>query len=246
LPFALLVCFVGACAGHGTDGTGADSDALTSGPLPSTVASHVVEAAAGAPPAITIDGEIEPAWANAKVATFDTQWSGAHTATTTNVRILWSEQALYMLWEIENAGFNVDMSHPIDVERESLFQEDCVEVFLAPDPSERRRYFEIELGPMGHFFDLRIDRIKGTSDEAWSSHAEIKTKVDRENKKGVIEVALRSPDILAALHPNTKLPMNMFRMEGTGTRLFLAWSPTRTPRPNFHVPEAFGTLLLAP
>jgi hypothetical protein len=151
-----------------------------------------------------------------------------------------------MLWEIDNAGFNVDTSRPVDVERENLFQEDCVELFLAPNPAERRQYFEIELGPMGHFFDLKIDKIKNTSDESWSSHAEIKTHVDRQARKGIIEVALRSPDILAALKPNVRLPLNMFRMEGTNPRLFLAWSPTKTPHPNFHVPNAFGTILLAP
>ena len=33
-------------------------------------------------------------------------------------------------------------------------------------------------------------------------------------------------------------------MKGKGTRLYLAWSPTKTAKPNFHVPEAFGTLVL--
>jgi hypothetical protein len=35
-------------------------------------------------------------------------------------------------------------------------------------------------------------------------------------------------------------------MEGTSPREYLAWSPPRTPKPNFHVPEAFGTLVLDP
>src|SRR5262249_21163740 len=152
--------------------------------------------------------------ATAPVATFDTQWSGVHTTTPTHVRALWSKSALYMLWEVENSGFNTDLSRPVEVERESLFQEDCVEVFIAPDPAEKRRYFEIELGPFGHFFDLKIDRIKGTSDESFSSKPEIKTHVDRVARKGVIEAAFRAPEILAALKPNVKLPMNMFRMEG--------------------------------
>jgi hypothetical protein len=33
-------------------------------------------------------------------------------------------------------------------------------------------------------------------------------------------------------------------MEGSAKRQYLAWSPTRTKRPDFHVPAAFGTLLL--
>jgi hypothetical protein len=35
-------------------------------------------------------------------------------------------------------------------------------------------------------------------------------------------------------------------MEGTSPRHYLAWSPPRTPKPDFHVPEAFGTLILDP
>jgi hypothetical protein len=34
---------------------------------------------------------------------------------------------------------------------------------------------------------------------------------------------------------------NLFRCVGSGeTRGYLAWSPTETETPNFHVPEAFG------
>jgi alpha-galactosidase len=36
---------------------------------------------------------------------------------------------------------------------------------------------------------------------------------------------------------------NFYRVEGEAEpRHYLAWQPTRTPQPNFHVPKAFGTL----
>jgi hypothetical protein len=205
---------------------------------PTILARHVAD------DAVVIDGKVDQAWATAPVTTFDTAWSGDRTAVSTNVRVLWSERALYMLWELDGAGLNVDTTRPVSVEREKLFQEDCVELFLAPDPAERRRYFEIELGPMGHFFDLLIDRRKGTSDAGFSSNAQIRTTVDRAHGKATIEVALRNPELVGALRRDAKLPVGLFRMEGKAPRQFLAWSPTRTPRPNFHVPDAFGTLVL--
>jgi hypothetical protein len=217
-----------------------EAEAPFTGVRPSLAAHHVAD------DAITIDGNVEAAWATTEPVAFDTEWSGAHTTTPTRVRALWSEHALYMLWELDHAFFNVDATRPVSVERIDLFEEDCVEMFLAPDPAERRRYFEIELGPLGHFFDLLIDRRNGTSDEKFSSNAEIKTTVDRVGHKAVIEVALRAPELIAALRPNVQLPMGLFRMEGKAPRQFLAWSPTRTPRPNFHVPDAFGTLGLLP
>lgn len=206
------------------------------GPALSTM--HVDDAS------IRIDGNIDVAWANAPATSFTTDWAGNETETTTTVRALWSERALYMLWELENTGLNVDASRPVSVERDKLYEEDCVELFLAPNPAQRKKYFEIEIGPLGHFFDLSIDRERNTSDASWSSKPEIKTQTDPETRHAVIEVALRGPDILKVLKRGASLPVNMFRMEGKGTRQYLAWSPTRTPRPNFHVPEAFGTLVL--
>jgi alpha-galactosidase len=37
--------------------------------------------------------------------------------------------------------------------------------------------------------------------------------------------------------------VNFFRCEGVApNRFYSSWQPTRTPTPDFHVPEAFGTL----
>ena len=162
----------------------------------------------------------------------------------TRVRTAWSKGALCMLWELEGAGLEVDASRPLKIEREKLYEEDCVELFLAPDPAVPTRYFEVELGPLGHFFDIAVDRKKSKSDTAWSSQPEIATKVDRDRHRVTIEVAMRSPDIVRALTSGAKLPFALYRMEGRSKRLYLAWSPTRTKKPNFHVPEAFGTLIL--
>jgi uncharacterized protein (DUF362 family) len=205
-----------------------------------------------APGSIAIDGAAsDAAWSDAPVATFDTDWSGAKTGVTTRVRLAWSrpagktdEGALYMLWELEHAGLNVDASRPVQTERQKLYEEDCVEIFVGPRAGERTRYDEVEIGPLGHFLDLAVDRAKKTSDVAWSSAPVVATHVDRAAGKVVIEAALRAPDLVRALAPGARLPLALYRTEGKAPRLYLAWSPTRTPKPNFHVPDAFGTLVL--
>ena len=194
--------------------------------------------------AIVIDGVVDASWEAAAAVTFDTDWSGAKSKVSTRVRTAWSKGALYMLWELEGAGLEVDASRPLETEREKLYEEDCVELFLAPDAAVPTRYFEVEVGPLGHFFDISVDKKKGKSDTSWSSQPGIATKVDRERHRATIEIAMRSPDIVRALTPGAKLPLGLYRMEGKSTRLYLAWSPTRTAKPNFHVPEAFGTLLV--
>ena len=231
----LVLAHCGASSDDAADEGVAD---LTTAPKPTLVGGHAATD-------LTIDGVAdEAAWASATVSSFATFWSGKTSPTTTKVRALWNEHALYMLWELEGAGLNVDMSRPVTVERENLYQEDCVEIFFTPDPAVRQRYFEIELGPKGHYFDLLIDHRTNVSDEAWSSGLEIATKTDAVKHTATIEVAFRNPELLATLKSGAKLPINMFRMEGKAPREYLAWSPTRTPRPNFHVTDAFGTLAL--
>jgi hypothetical protein len=216
----------------------AAAPAIDDASRPKLVAKHVDEGA------LKIDGVAEPAWSAAKPASFDTDWSGAKTATKTRVRALWSERALYVLWDLEGAGFNVDVTKPWTIERNKLYEEDCVELFLAPDPAARGKYAELEIGPLGHFFDLWVDRTAKKSDVTWTAQAEIQTRIDKEHGRATIEAAIRAPEIVKALAKGTKLPLGLYRMEGKAPRQYLAWSPTKTPKPDFHVPEAFGWLVL--
>ena len=197
-----------------------------------------------------IDGAPDAAWDAAPPLRFTTDFRGVATPTVTTVRALWSPEALYVRWELEGAGGNTDVSRPIDVERANLYEEDCVELFLAPDPAQRARYFEIEVGPHGHFFDIAVDRT-GTpgakkSDTTWSGALTIGTWRDPEGKRAVIEVAIAAPAITAALVPGARLPLGLDRMEGKRPRQYLMAFPGRTAKPNFHAPSGFGTLVLDP
>ena len=186
-------------------------------------------------------------WDKATPLAFETDWAGKPTRTPTHVRALWSSRALYLLWELDGAGLaNTDRARPIDQERVDLYEEDCVELMLAPDPRERRRYFEIELGPYGHFFDIAVDRIAKKSDNAWSAQLKIGTSRDDAKHRAIIEVAIEAPEIVQALAAGAQLPVGLYRMEGKAPRQYLAAFPTRTPKPNFHVPAAFGALVLEP
>jgi uncharacterized protein (DUF362 family) len=193
-----------------------------------------------------IDGKRDTAWDRAPAIPFDTDYTGAHTGVRTTARLLWNEQALFALFELENAGLNVDRSFDVARERTKLYEEDCVELFLTPDPKNRERYYEIELGPFGHFFDLEVDRAKKSSNTAWSSGLEVRTTQDTSRRTAVIEARFSSPDIVRALTAGARLPFALYRMEGRSPRQYLAFSPPRTKKPNFHVPEAFATLVLDP
>ena len=204
-----------------------------------------------------IDGADDKAWDQAVVLPWSTNWQGSPVGINTIVRALWhasqgaTPATLYLRWELDDASLaasGTDQSRAIDQERIDLYVEDCVELFLAPDAKQPAKYFEIEVGPYGHYFDLAIDRSAPTaaqrSDATWSGGLRIGTSRDVGNHRAVIEVAITAPEIARVLRTGATLPIGLYRMEGKKPRHYLAAFPTNTPKPNFHVPSAFGMLVL--
>ena len=211
---------------------------------PKSAALPEVSAVALGSEAIEIDGRPDDAaWSRARSVSWDTDWSGAATGTRTSARFAWSPKALYVLFDLESTGLDVDQSRPIAAERDKLYEEDCVELFLGHDASDKRHYAEVELGPFGHYFDLDV-HLGGKVDTSWSSGLVVRATRDASAHRASIEAKLTAREILAALRSGARLPLGLFRMEGKAPRKYLAWSPTRTRKPNFHVPAAFGVLVL--
>ena len=192
---------------------------------------------------LTIDGRGDEAvWGKAKPVTWTTAWSGDETTIRTRARVLWSPKALYVLFELDGAHLFVDRDKPVGEERAKLWAEDCVELFLDTTPASPKSYYEVEVGPFGHFLDVAVDGKK--SDVAWSADLEIGATRDEAAHTATIELAMRAPEVVAALAgAPERLPFALYRTEGKSPRTYLAWSPTRTSTPNFHVPERFGALV---
>jgi len=216
-------------------------------PPPTNSGKPEAHAAALGTETITLDGKgDDAAWARATAVSWQSDYAGVASGITTRARFLWSKGGLYALLELAGAGLHVDTARPTDVERKGLYNEDCAEIFFTPDPAHPKHYFEVELGPFGHFFDIEIDRESGKQNTAWSSGARIATTRNAAARTAVIEALLTAPEIRAALAAGARLPLGLYRMEGVGERRYLAWSPPRTAKPNFHLPEAFGALVLDP
>lgn len=128
-----------------------------------------------------------------------------------------------------------------------LYEEDVVEVFLAP--AGLTAYYEIEVNPLGTTFDARIDSPDGVrrtmrADPHWECRglfAAVK-KVPRR-----IETIVRIPFLsIASARPaaGTEWRANLFRVDRSkeGDE-FSAWQPTLKNPPDFHVTAAFGRLL---
>lgn len=131
-----------------------------------------------------------------------------------------------------------------------LYEEDVVELFLAP--REPTRYFEFEVSPLGTIFDARIESPNGTrdgmrADREWDCpnvFAAIRKTPD------AIETVVRIP--FACLEaprpaPGAEWRANFFRIDRSSSHgdEFSAWSPTLRNPPDFHVVAAFGRLVFS-
>jgi hypothetical protein len=65
-------------------------------------------------------------------------------------------------------------------------------------------------------------------------------------KTWIAELALPTKSLVERFDPAATWRVTFYRVEGAREpRFYSAWRPTGTRVPNFHVPEAFGTLIFA-
>jgi hypothetical protein len=113
-----------------------------------------------------------------------------------------------------------------------LWDRDVCEIYIAPNADEPWRYFEFEAAPTGEWVDLSIVLTAEGRHTDWDFYSGL-------------TVGMRVPWSSSIPKPkvNERWLINLFRCVGPeAPERYLAWRPTKTPEPNFHVPEAFGPL----
>ena len=185
-----------------------------------------------------------PGWGAAQPIAVKSYWSGetAPAGRHFEATMLWTDEHLYALFD-SNQDEPLVVSEEPNHERKTLglWDRDVVEIFIAPDGNEPRRYFEFEAAPNGEWVDLAIDLTSGerVTDREYSSKMESAARIE----EGKVLTAIKIP--WAALgrrpDPGDIWLGNLFRCVGRDpNRGYLTWSPTLTEIPNFHVPERFG------
>jgi hypothetical protein len=184
------------------------------------------------------------AWKSAKEVSIQRYWSGeaAPEGRHAKARLLWSKTALYIRFEA-NQDEPLVVSDPpnLAVKTLGLWDRDVCEIFIAPDKTTRNKYFEFEIAPNGEWIDLGIEVLPAKRVTDWDYKSGMESKAVIEDKK--IVMAIRIP-----WKAFGKMPAagdiwlgNLFRCVGRDpTRGYLAWQPTGTKTPNFHVPDKFG------
>jgi len=190
-------------------------------------------------------GQPAAAWQKAKPIRFSADWQGKNSEPTleTEVRVLWSASNLYLRFVCRYQYlFVFDDSDP-NGRRDHLWDRDVAEAFLQPEQSPERRYKEFEVAPNGMWIDLDIFPTGLANPK---SGLKSSVHVDKNQNVWAAELAIPIRSLTANFDPTKPWRANFYRVEGRSEpRKYLAWQPTLTPQPNFHVPEAFGTLRFA-
>jgi alpha-galactosidase len=190
-----------------------------------------------------------PEWSLATPVRIDRYWSGAKAPLDRSftARLLWSPTSLHVKFLAQQHEPLIVSDDPqITQKTLGLWERDVCEIFIAPEPCTPNRYFEFEIAPTGEWLDLAIEITPTGRITNWDYTSEMESSARPYTNQ--VAMGIRVP-----FHSLGKKPKagdtwlgNFYRCVGRHpTRGYLAWQPTKTEKPSFHVPAAFGELVFA-
>lgn len=162
----------------------------------------------------------------------------------TDVRLCWNEEALMVRFVGEQREpLNISEKPIVDRKTLGIWDRDVCEIFLAPDSAHPEKYFEFEAAPSGEWVDLGIAITPSGRQTEWDYESGMKTAFRVKPKQIVVGMSIPWSDRIPKPAAGDEWRANLFRCVGSdeATR-YMAWRPTYTAEPNFHVPDAFGLL----
>jgi len=201
---------------------------------------------------IRIDGVLdEEDWKAAQpVGNFKFQWYKSGKKEQTEAKMLWDDEYLYVSYVCQDAHISATRL----TRGSSVWYDDCVEVFIAPNPDDPQNYFNREMNVNGAFLEGHHPRgINTKSKERWRAHGiQIATKMvgtlsddSDEDSHWVLEVAVPLSAYAKVAKDVPPKPgqiwhLNLNRCGGKTNEQYSQWSPSQTDEPAFHIPVAFG------
>jgi hypothetical protein len=164
----------------------------------------------------------------------------------TTIRSRWTDRDLFVLFECVYQTLYLRPAPRRCAKTWELWNWDVVELFIGDDWEHIERYKEFELSPQGEWLDFAIDRTPPDLERnrEWVSGFETTARID--STRGIWYGAMRIPFLAiteATITEGKRFRANLYRLEGPpGKRQLIAWQATHSD--NFHVPRAFGNLVL--
>jgi len=197
-----------------------------------------------------------PSWDKAEKVVISRYWNGRAALkekgpgwqNMTEVKSVWTKSDLYFHFCCWFTELNVNPDWGTTSSVPGLWEKDVVEVFLRPESCDD--YFELEVSPLGQWLGAHIRKPRVDVDFRWDSGLRVNAKIDKES--GVWSAVLAVPFVpMMECFNDRRTPdtgdawrLNLYRMAGEEPeREYLAWCPTFTAVPDFHVPSAFGNII---
>jgi hypothetical protein len=195
---------------------------------------------------IAADEFQHPVWETCQPVWIQHYWSGepAPASRHAEARVCWSDEALHVRFVGEQHEPLIVEDNPV-VDRKTLglWERDVCEIFLAPDATHPERYFEFEAAPTGEWVDLGIVVGPTGRETDWDLNSGMTAAAKLEPESVKIAIGIPWTHTIPKPGKGDVWRANVFRCVGPeAPDRYLAWRPTRTPEPNYHVPEAFGML----
>lgn len=126
-------------------------------------------------------------------------------------------------------------------DQSGLWDDDCVEVFLNPDPNDTRKSCHYIVNSKGAVWDGRLG-FAAEPGATWNGTAQVATQV--EAKRWRVTLTIPFADLgIAAPTPGQAVKANIYRTRWVdGALESSAWTPTNNP--DYSVSKRFGTLVL--
>lgn len=192
-----------------------------------------------------------PAWKKQGGVSICRNWDGSRAhqgggrswANLTSVRSCWNNESVFFLFLAKFDHLNVNSKWSTVVATETLYEKDVVEVFFKL--GGRKDYFEINVSPLGQWLSAHILEPRASVDFHWNPRLALRTKCNRQQKTWRVFLGIPYASIPAPCPEVGQFwRLNLFRMAGSeAKREYLAWRPTFTAKPDFHVPASFGHLV---
>jgi alpha-galactosidase len=192
----------------------------------------------------SIESFDDPAWKCASQSLVTKYWSGkaAPPGRQFTAKLLWSDTALYVRFDAsQDEPLAVSETANLAKKTIGLWDRDVCEIFIAPDASQRNKYFEFETAPNGEWVDIAIEATSLGRQTDWDYTSQMTSAAKIEKDRVVMAIRIPWEAFGARPRVGDVWLGNLFRCVGEGpTRGYLAWQPTESEKPNFHVPDKFG------
>ena len=172
------------------------------------------------------------------------------------VKLLWSEEYLYVLFDVEDDH----IWGTYEKNDDPIYEQEVVEIFISFSEMIPKNYLELQFSPKGIKFDGKVSNPTGSRhdsgfnvDVSWDSRLEFKQKISATEDYGsykagrwVTQVKIPVSELLVSeLKVGNRLRGNLFRIDGYPKQnSYQALVPNLESVPNFHTPKKFATFEL--